>query len=251
MGAVSTGEHSRRFRTTTWNGVGVRVPSTSREDTGIAGRMGAVTSDGTMRLRNDQIGAAAELCARAFLNTPHVAYFFPVEPTRMQKTVELFRMRIRYGRLYGDILTTSPDPAGLAVWIPSSKATMTLWRQMRAGGSRLYRAAGSDAVARMTHVAEHNDRLRAKHAPGEHRFLSILAVDPAHQGRGLASRLLESALDRFDCEKIHVYAETTEAELLDFYGRFGFEAGAPSTVSGTDLAVWPLVRPPRMLEQGS
>jgi len=202
-----------------------------------------------MGLQRNQIGVAARLCAHAFLNTPHVAYFFQDESARMQKTIELFRMRIRYGWLYGEVHATSPELAGLAVWIPASKVKMTLWRQMRSGGSRLYRVAGPDAVARMMHVAEHNDRLRAKHAPGEHRFLSILAVDPAHQGRGLASRLLGSALEHLNREKVSVYAETTEVELLDFYGRFGFEAEAPSTVSGTDLTVWPLVRSPRTPEQ--
>ena len=96
----------------------------------------------------------------------------------------------------------------------------------------------------MTHVAEHNDRLRLQHVPGKHWFLSILAVDPVYQHQGHATRLVESMLTRLDREGTPAYAETTEPDLLSFYRRVGFEPDAESIVPGTDLTVWPLVRPP-------
>ena len=181
------------------------------------------------------------MCARAFRDAPHVVYFFPDEARRERDAVALFEMRIRYGLLYGEVHATSPDREGIAVWIPSKRATMTLWRQIRAGGTRLYRAVGSDAVARMTHVAEHNDRLRLGCVPGRHWVLGILAVEPEHQHRGHATRLVNGMLRRLD--RIPCYVETTEPEVVGFYERLGFEAGAESTVPGTDLIVRPVVRP--------
>jgi ribosomal protein S18 acetylase RimI-like enzyme len=189
------------------------------------------------------------MCGRAFRDTPHVAHFFPNEERRAVDVAAMFAMRIRYGLLYGEIRTTSPALEGIAVWIPSERATMTMWQQIRAGGMRLYRSVGADAVARMTHVAEHNDRLRTQHVQGKDWYLSILAVDPDHQGRGHATRLLGSMLDRPDRESLACYVETTEQELIAFYQHFGFDPGGASTVPGTDLTVWPLVRPSRAQRQ--
>jgi GNAT superfamily N-acetyltransferase len=201
-------------------------------------------SDGPVRLRKRGIAEAARRCARAFQETSHIAYFFPDVARRERDSAALFEMRIRYGLVYGEVLVSSEELEGIAVWLPSERASMTLWRQIRSGGARLYRTVGSDAVARMTHVAEHNDRLRRKHVEGRHWFLSILGVDPAHQHQGHATRLVTGMLDRLDRERIPCYAETTGPDLLPFYEHLGFEPGTGSTVPGTDLTVWPLVRPP-------
>ena len=196
------------------------------------------------RLRRQNLQAAAQMCAHACQEEPHIAYFFLDEARRLSESVELFRMRIRYGLRYGEVHVTSSNLEGIAVWLPSERASMTMWRQIRSGGMRLYRAVGRDAVARMTRIAEHNERLRRQHVPGCHWFLSILAVDPEHQRRGHATRLLSAMLDRLDRDRIPCYAETMQSGLLPFYERYGFVIGAESTVADTNLIVWPLVRPP-------
>jgi len=195
-----------------------------------------------LRLRPQDLPRAAEHCARAFARAPHVHHFFPDETRRHRDALELFRMRIHYGRLFGEVHVASPDLKGVAVWLPSARASMTLWREIRAGGIRLYRRVGSDAVARMSRVSAHNEHLREQHAPDPFWFLSIVAVDPECQGRGCATALLRPMLDRLDREGVGCYCEATEEALLGFYERLGFAAASPATVPGTSLSVWPLVR---------
>jgi len=204
----------------------------------------AMECSGLARLRRQDLQVAARMCAHAFEEEPHTVYFFADEERRSRDSVEFFRMRIRYGLRYGEVRVTSTDLEGIAVWLPAERAAMTMWGQIRSGGMGLYRAVGKDAVARMTHVAEHNERLRRQHLSGRHWFLSILAVDPEHRHRGHASKLLRAMLDRLDRDRISCYAETTQSDVLPFYERHGFEIGAESTVPGTDLTVWPLVRLP-------
>lgn len=84
---------------------------------------------------------------------------------------------------------------------------------------RLFRLVGSGAVARMTCVAEHSDRLRSRDMPGHHVFLSVLVVDPECQHQGHATRFLRSMLDRLDRETLACYVEITEPTLLGFYER--------------------------------
>lgn len=197
-----------------------------------------------LKLRRRDLASTARMCARAFKDAPHIARFFPDETRRERDSVGLFEMRIRYGLLYGEVHVASANLEGIAVWIPSANAAMPMWKQMRAGGIRLYRTVGSDAVTRMTHVAEHNDGLRRQHVSGLHWILSILAVDPAYQRCGHATRLMHGMLSRLDRNRIPCYAETTEQSLLPFYQRYGFEHRAASTVPGSSLTVWPMVRRP-------
>lgn len=204
-----------------------------------------------MSLHRRGLRKASAMCARAFAGAPHISYFFPDEVRREHDTLALFEMRIRYGLLKGEIHATSANVEGIAVWIPSKHAGMTMWGQIRSGGIRLYRTVGGDAVARMTHVENHNDRLRETLAPKPFMFLSILAVDPAHQRQGYATRLLETMLPRLDRDRTPCYLETTEESMVSFYRRFGFLPGDASAVPGTDVKVWPMLRRPPCMGRDS
>ena len=207
-----------------------------------------MTSPEAIRLPRNHLRRAAEVCARAFADAPHIATFFPDEDRRARDAAALFEMRIRYGLQKGDVYTTSRGLEGIAVWIPSEHSVMTLWGQIRSGGMRLYRTVGREAVARMTHVEEHNDRLRERLVAAPYLFLSILAVDPDHQGQGFGTQLMDAMLPRLDRERTACYLETTEDRVASFYRRFGFVAGAPSVVPGTNLTVQPMQRDPRALD---
>jgi len=193
-----------------------------------------------MWLPRKDLQRASEVCVRAFAGAPHVEHFF-LEGSRRGDAEAFFRMRIRYGLLFGEVYATSPNLEGIAVWLPSERASLTRWRGLRAGGMRLHHRVGADAVARMTRVAMHNEQLRHRTVSGRHFVLSVLAVDPEHQRRGHASALIRPILARLDRADLPCYAETTAAATLPFYARLGFQPGVPSTVPGTDLEVWPLV----------
>ena len=59
---------------------------------------------------------------------------------------------------------------------------------------------------------------------GERGYLGILAVDPAHQGRGLARLVVEAAaehLRRQGCRALDISVLSLRPELLPIYRRFG------------------------------
>jgi len=76
-------------------------------------------------------------------------------------------------------------------------------------------------------------------------YLSIVAVAPAAQGRGLGCKLLEPTLIEADCERVTCYLETFSLRNLSFYERVGFATIARFTepVTGADYAL--MVRPAR------
>jgi predicted N-acetyltransferase YhbS len=62
---------------------------------------------------------------------------------------------------------------------------------------------------------------------GDHGYLGMLAVDPAHQRSGLGSRLMQAAEDRFRQQgfrAIEITVLSLRPELPPIYSRFGYVA---------------------------
>lgn len=60
---------------------------------------------------------------------------------------------------------------------------------------------------------------------GPRGYLGMLAVDPAHQGTGLARRIVQAAEEHFrhhGCHAIDITVLNMRPELLPIYRRFGF-----------------------------
>ena len=70
-------------------------------------------------------------------------------------------------------------------------------------------------------------------------YLSIVAVDPAVQGRGLGRKLLEPTIAESDHVSATCYLETFSPRNLPFYERFGFatEGRFTEPTTGADYVV--------------
>ncbi len=60
------------------------------------------------------------------------------------------------------------------------------------------------------------------HPKEPHWYLSILMADPAIQGRGVGTALMDEALEVIDSEGVGAYLETNNESNVDYYAKFGF-----------------------------
>ncbi len=74
--------------------------------------------------------------------------------------------------------------------------------------------------------------------------LTFIAVDPAQQGKGYGSGLLEHTLAPCDESKKLAYLESTNAANLSLYQRHGFEL-IGNIQAGTSPPLFPMIREPR------
>ena len=74
--------------------------------------------------------------------------------------------------------------------------------------------------------------------------LGFLASDPAHQRRGIGTRLLTHVLDRADADGAPVWLETSDPANLHLYEKFGFETAARAEGGARLPTFWVMVRPP-------
>jgi ribosomal protein S18 acetylase RimI-like enzyme len=196
------------------------------------------------RLRKNHLNLAAELFSKVFFEDTLAKLMFPEEETRDQNLYHYFQFRINYGLLYGEVYATSSNLEGLAVWVYSENIEMTNWRNMRAGGFKLYRKVGRDAIVRMSKIGTFTSTLHKKHASFPHIYLAPIGVDPEFQGKGYASKLLRPMLNRLDQDKVHCFLETQSETNVDIYLHYGFQVLNKTTIPDTKIEHWLMERSP-------
>ena len=72
-------------------------------------------------------------------------------------------------------------------------------------------------------------------------YLPMIAVDPAHQGKGIGAALMKHALRLIDEQGTVAYLESSNPRNISLYQRHGFEVMG-EIQSGTSPAVTPMIR---------
>lgn len=175
----------------------------------------------------------AAVLARAFYDDPPMIWLLPDPATRLRRLTRMFATMIGIEALpHGgvDIACAGEDILGGAIWLPPGRWQPGLLEKIRAApGHWRAVATGEIRAARLGHA------LSRAH-PGEpHWYLKSVGVDPSSQGRGVASLLLRSRLERCDRAGQPAYLEASKPEGVPVYERFGFRctgvvtmpAGAP------------------------
>ncbi|MBN2292733.1 MAG: GNAT family N-acetyltransferase [Pirellulales bacterium] len=194
-------------------------------------------------LDRSRLGDAAKLLADAFYEDPMASYMIPEEHNRHDGLRRMMRRCLSYGMLYGRVETTE-DLEGVAAWIPPKYVKFNFFRLLRSGMIIVPWILGRAAAKRFSQAMSDAGRLHAKHAPGRHWYLFILAVAPNAQRRGVGTTLMEHGLARIDGQNLPCYLETSSQKNVEYYPRHGFEMREKTTVAGGSLGVWAFLRQP-------
>ncbi len=203
------------------------------------------TLEGLLPLSKSSFQKSIDVLTRAFWDDPLNAHFFPDETQRQRLVPLFFEYRLKQGRRYGEVFTTSEEVEGIAIWIPSNTIDSTLWREFRSGGFKLLRIFGLSLINRMTKVGEFSSTRRAKYAITPYLHLGSFAVDPEMHGQGFASKLIRPMLAHLDESKMHCYLEAQSESNVSLYEHYGFEVLAEGVVPNTDIPHWDMMRSPQ------
>jgi len=187
---------------------------------------------------------AAQTLARAFYTYPLLKYYYP-DDDRREKIAYFFVASGLYSGIYrGEVYTTSVNMEGVAVWILSDYYAMTFSRMIRSVPLPIILGLLRNGFIKMQAVGEYLDKVHERLAPFKHMYLQMIGVDPHHQGKGCAGKLIKPMLARFDEEKIPCYLDTLDEKNVSLYEHLGFKLIEESTIPGTPLTCWAMLREP-------
>lgn len=185
-----------------------------------------------------EIEALAAAMAKAFVDDPVWTWFLP-RADRLVRLRRGFRLFLGWLWLRHDLTFTSASRPGAACWLPPGR-----WHP-----SPLVQAAmlpGLIAVfgSGLTRAGRGLARIEAVHPTEPHYYLAVVGVEPAWQGQGLGSALMQPALQRCDAEGVGAYLEASTRMSRALYERHGF-----SVIDEVRLPegppLWPMWREPR------
>lgn len=140
---------------------------------------------------------------------------------RRAALAEYFDYSIQQGTHIGRVVHLEPADAGVAVWVLPQRDEPRERERTRKGVylRGILGEVGCENYARIVDFMS----ARAGTLVGEDSwYLSIIAVAPQAQGRGLGARLLAPTLAEADAAAAVCYLETFSPRSLHFYQRFGF-----------------------------
>lgn len=197
-----------------------------------------------VRLTADQLKQASEALGRAFHNDPLWKYLAPDEARRARLVPLSLGILVRYSFLYGEVYTTATVD-GVACWLPPGDTTPAFLRLARIGIRDAPWELGVRGLLRYMRAEAYSSAVHTRCLPGKHWYLWGLGVEPARQGQGIGSRLIQPVLARADVAGLPCYLETMNEVNVPFYQKHGFAVVSEGDVPGCELRVWGMRREPQ------
>jgi len=201
-----------------------------------------------LKLEKKHIKPVSLMISRAFKDD--MKHVFPDPEERRVKTPYVNEFLLLRDYSNSRAFVTSPQLEGIAVWIHSDKRKKrTFWRILTLGAIWPAMKIGIKALRKMQAFDEYMERKHQELAPFKHWYLAMLAVDPQHQGKGYASRLLNEMLSCIDEEGLHCYLETAGEKNVSVYQHFSFEVIDEFVVPGTKDKTAAMLRKPKTIHK--
>jgi GNAT superfamily N-acetyltransferase len=188
--------------------------------------------------------ALAEILARAFRDDPVWNWLFPDDRGRDRRAALVFRAYLYDSLKRGEVLTT-PDRVAAALWKPPGKWKLSNGSILRTLPD-LLRAFGRRLPASL----EVERKVEAQHPDEPHWYLAVIGTDPVAQGRGVGAALIRQVTDRCDRDGLPAYLESSKADNVPYYERFGFKVTGETVLGNDGPTIWFMWRDPQALEAG-
>ncbi len=193
--------------------------------------------------RQSDIPALARMLGRAFVNDPGFVCFAGSADGRAERIAPLWAALLRFGSNQLSDTYVDDELRGAALWTPPAYDQGSVRDGLRMLPSTA-RMTGWRGLLRFLSAHEALHRLLAARVPEPSYYLSVLGVEPEHQGRGIGSALMRPVLERCDRDRLPATLQTFTERNLPLYRRNAFEVVAETTIRGTSVRAWLMRRDP-------
>jgi ribosomal protein S18 acetylase RimI-like enzyme len=183
---------------------------------------------------------------RAFYDDPVSVWIMPDDKARAARQRKFFAAIARHHHLAGggvEVATDGSTIGAAALWDPPGRWKQSAREQLMMLPSFIFGFGLSMATGRK--LGQLLDQMKSKHPEEPHWYLAVIGSDPSVRGKGYGQALMRSRLDRVDAEHAPAYLESSKAENVPYYQRFGFEVTGELVIPGGGPTLWPMWRQPR------
>ena len=182
--------------------------------------------------------AVARILTAAFYDDPLMRWVFPHASRREGALRRIFEMEADTFLKQGLVLLTENEQAA-TTWMPpgvkESLSPLTVLRNLPAW----FLASGPLRSLQGLRAFVATER---KHPKEPHYYLASVGVEPASQGQGFGSALLEEMMPRIDAEKMPSYLLSSNERNLPLYERFGYQVVEEMQIPHGGPLVWSMWR---------
>jgi GNAT superfamily N-acetyltransferase len=197
-------------------------------------------SFGVRRATAADLDRVTDIVSAAFARDPLWAHAMALPGGGAAHHREFWRLFVEGALRYPWSWLTSGGEA-VAIWIPPGGTEMTPEQEQRLE----HLATGLLGPAADGYL-ELLRRFDAAHPRAQaHYYLSLLATDPAHRGKGIGMRLLAHDLDLIDAEHRPAYLESSNPANDRRYASVGFQPHGEFSYPGGGPVVTTMWRPAR------
>ncbi|MHA7653568.1 GNAT family N-acetyltransferase [Mycobacterium sp. ML4] len=193
--------------------------------------------------RKADIAELSRTLGRAFFDDPVTMWILPDDSARRKHLGRLFATMTRHHHMAGGGVEVATDGSAIgaaALWDPPNKWRESRWAEL-AQLPTFLRIFGSQSKRGRT-VQE---MMKRAHPEEPHWYLAVIGSDPGVRGRGFGQELMRSRLDRCDAEYCPAYLESSKAENVPYYERFGFRVTGEIELPEGGPKLWPMWRDPQ------
>jgi len=201
--------------------------------------------NGLICLTPKHVSAAAGVLSRTLFDDPNFRALISDEDKRKRVLPKLMGYMVREGVLFGESYATSCQLEGIAVWHRPNVSVSMFSRIFSVGFFWAPIDLGVALTRNLLKCGRFLDDMRIKYAPPNHWHLQLLGVNPEHQRKGHATRLLMPILDQCDRHGHSCFLDTQNAANVAVYERFGFSVVHQCLLPPTDVDCWFLLRKSR------
>lgn len=192
--------------------------------------------------RADELERLTEVFVSAFMDDPIFVWVLPDPRTRADRIGWLARRWLR-ARAGDQIMVSASAEAMLVGVAPDGDADVPLWAQIQQGLLAMPFVYGLGAFRRFRAIDADVRRRHAAELDRPSFVIDILAVEPAAQGRGLGTRLVEAFAAQADRAGAAIYLVTHNPRNLPFYRKLGFAVVREAPVPPGLVVAWSMRRP--------
>jgi len=197
-----------------------------------------------MRLKWEDMPAAAAVQTRAFMQDPFTTYMLKDINKRPRQLFGLMLLTMRYTCRFGELYAT-PGMEAVAAWMPPGDERESPWRMIRVGALPVIPSLGFAVIRSYLRIQELAHKMRIRYITKPHWYLSQLAVEPELQGKGYGQRVLTPTLKRIDGEGKAVYLETLNPRAVPFYQKLDFHVCEETHLPEEGPPMWSMLREPQ------